>query len=210
MSKRTTTTPPRGSRQEGTEAWRPDEAGGRVETWQIDPAHTNVGFAVRHLMISTVRGRFGRVTGTVTVNERDPSRASVDVSIDAASIDTREDQRDTHLRSADFLDVERHPTITFLGRRIEGDVRKRFRLVGDLTIRGVTREVVLDVASQGRAPDPWGNHRAGFSAATRIDRRDFGLTWNQSLETGGILVGDEVRITIDVELMRPVEQAAAA
>src|ERR1051325_653633 len=118
MSKRTTTTPPRGSRQEGTEAWRPDKAGGRVETWQIDPAQTNVGFAVRHLMISTVRGRFGRVT--VPVNERDPSRASVDVSIDATSIDTREDQRDTHLRSADFLDVERSEE-----RRVGKECRSR-------------------------------------------------------------------------------------
>src|SRR5512132_1635225 len=163
-----------------------------VTTWKIDPAHSHVEFAIRHLMISTVKGRFTGVGGTVTSHDADPAKGEVDITIDIASIDTREPQRDAHLRSADFFDAEKFPTITFRSRRIE-DVRgENFRLVGDLTIRGVSREVALDVASEGRATDPWGGQRAGFSATTRIKRGDFGLTWNQALETGGVLVGDDV------------------
>lgn len=171
-------------------------------TWTIDPAHSHVEFAVRHLMISTVKGRFGIVTGTVTTDDTDPAKGQVDVSIDAASIDTREAQRDAHLRSADFFDVERFPAITFRGNRI-GDVRgDRFKLTGDLTMRGVTREVTLDVTSEGRGKDPWGGERAGFSATTKIKRSEFGLTWNQVLETGGIAVGDEIKIALDIEAVK--------
>ena len=210
MTKQTTMTPPPQARQEGSNAARAGDAGSQVETWQIDPAHTNAQFAVRHLMISTVRGRFGALSGTVTIDKRDPSRSTAEVSIDVTSIDTREPQRDTHLRSADFFDAARWPVMTFRGRRIEGDPHDRFRLIGDLTIREVTREVVLDVEAQGAGPDPWGNYRAGYEAKGRIDRRDFGLLWNQALETGGLVVGDEVKITIDVELVHAAEQAAAA
>jgi polyisoprenoid-binding protein YceI len=179
-------------------------------SWQIDPAHSHIEFAVRHLMISTVKGRFADVQGTVWVDESNTRDVLVDVVIQAASIDTRQEQRDAHLRSADFLDAARFPRITFSGRRVEGDPPSgQFRLRGDLTIRGVTREVVLDISPEGRVTDPWGAERAGFSAETKIDRTDFGLTWNQALEAGGVLVGDEVKISIQVELVRQVSEAAA-
>jgi polyisoprenoid-binding protein YceI len=181
-----------------------------VQTWQIDPAHTNAQFAVKHLMISTVRGRFGAVSGAVTIDERNPAHSTVDITIDVNSIDTREPQRDAHLKSADFFDVARWPAMKFRGRRVEGDPRREFRLIGDLTIKDVTREVVLEVESQGEGPDPWGNYRAGYEAKTKLDRRDFGLLWNLALEAGGFVVGDEVKITIDVELVHAAEQAAAA
>ena len=170
--------------------------------WNIDPAHTHVAFAVRHLMISTVKGRFTDIKGTVKSHDADPARGEVDIEIGVASIDTREPQRDAHLRSADFFDAERFPEITYKSRRIDGVQDDRFKLVGDLTIHGVTREVTLDVTSEGRARDPWGGERAGFTATTKIKRGDFGLTWNQALETGGVLVGDEVKITLDVELVK--------
>lgn len=171
-------------------------------TWKIDPAHTNVEFSVRHLMITTVKGRFTDVSGTVKIDDADPARSEVDVTINAASIDTREQQRDTHLRSADFFDVEKYPTITFRSTRVEPGQDGRLKVVGDLTIRGVTKSVTLDVAPEGRAKDPWGGERAGFSASTRINRSDFGLTWNQALETGGVMVGDRIDIAIDVEAVR--------
>jgi len=153
-------------------------------------------------MIATVRGRFGAVSGTVKGLGSGAKAPELDVSIDVASIDTRQPQRDEHLRSADFFDAAKFPNITFKGRRVNGDVGGAFKLIGDLTIRGVTREVVLDVESQGERADPWGGYRAGFSATGRVDRRDFGLTWNQLLEAGGFAVGDEIKITIDAELTR--------
>lgn len=171
-------------------------------TWSIDPAHSHVEFAVRHLMISTVKGRFGVVTGTLTTDESDPPKGEVEVSIDASSIDTREAQRDAHLKSADFFDVERFPAITFRGSRISDVSGDRFKLTGDLSIHGVTREVTLDVTSEGRGKDPWGGERAGFSATTKIKRSEFGLTWNQVLETGGIAVGDEIKIALDIEAVK--------
>jgi polyisoprenoid-binding protein YceI len=176
-------------------------------TWQIDPSHTHVEFAVRHLMISTVKGRFGDVQGLVTMAGNDVSTATADVTIGVESIDTREPQRDAHLRSADFFDVEKFPTLTFKSRRVVPHANGNFALVGDLTLHGVTREVAFDVTSEGSGRDPWGNERAGFSAKTTISRRDFGLTWNQLLETGGFAVGDEVKISIDTEL---VAKAVAA
>jgi polyisoprenoid-binding protein YceI len=173
-----------------------------VTSWKIDPVHTSVEFAVRHLMIATVKGRFSGVSGIVKTDDQDPAKGEVEVTIDAASIDTREPQRDAHLRSADFFDVEQHPAITFRSRRVE-DVRgETFRLVGDLTMHGVTREVALEVTSHGRAKDPWGGERAGFSATAKVKRSDFGLTWNQLLETGGVAVGDEIKISIDAELVK--------
>jgi polyisoprenoid-binding protein YceI len=179
-------------------------------SWQIDPAHSHAEFAVRHLMISSVKGAFGDVRGTVWVDESDAKTVLVDVTIQVASIDTRQEQRDAHLRSADFFDAARFPTITFRSRLVEGDHHdSEFRLVGDLTIRDVTREVVLVVSNEGRLTDPWGAERAGFSAQGKIDRTDFGLTWNQALETGGVLVGNEVKISVEVELIREAKQAAA-
>jgi polyisoprenoid-binding protein YceI len=177
----------------------PDTA---TTTWSIDPAHTNVGFGVRHLMISTVRGRFADVRGTVVSDGADPAKGKVDITIGVQSIDTREAQRDAHLRSADFFDAEHFPEITFRSTRIAAVAGDTFTLVGDLTMRGVTREVALDVTSEGRGPDPWGGERAGFTATGKVRRSDFGLTWNVALETGGVVVGDEVKITIDAELVK--------
>lgn len=171
-------------------------------TWAIDPAHSNVQFAVRHLMISTVRGRFFGVGGTITLDEQNLAGSSVVVEIDAATIDTREERRDTHLRSADFLDAARFPTNTFRSTRVEPRRGDAFRIVGDLTIRGVTRQVVLEVEQTGRGRSPDGTEVIGFEATTKINRKDFGLTWNVALETGGVVVGDEIRITIDIEATR--------
>ena len=186
------------------------EAPATSSVWQIDATHTQVEFAVRHLMISTVRGRFSDVKGTLTVPDGDFSRAQLAVVINAASVDTREPQREAHLRSADFFDVEHFPTLEFRSRRVEADRRDSAKLlvVGDLTLRGVTREVTLAVTAEGRGRDPWGGERAGFSATARISRKDFGLTWNQLLETGGVAVSDEVKISIDLEIVAQAQAAA--
>ncbi len=171
-------------------------------TWKIDAAHSLVEFAVKHLMISTVKGRFGDVEGTVAASDDLFSDAAVDIRIGVASIDTRQPDRDAHLRSADFFDVDQYPTIAFRSTRVERTGGDTLRVVGQLTIRDVTKDVALDVTSEGRGPDPWGGERAGFSATGRINRREFGLTWNQALETGGFVVGDDIRIAIDVELVK--------
>lgn len=170
--------------------------------WNIDPAHTEVGFSVKHLMISTVRGRFADVRGTITLDETDLASGSVEAEIATASIDTRQEQRDVHLRSPDFFEVERFPTITFRSRSVQPAKGDRLRVTGELTIRGVTREVELEVTDEGRGKDPWGGDRLAFSATTTIDRRDFGLTWNQALETGGVLVSNEIKISIDVQAVK--------
>jgi polyisoprenoid-binding protein YceI len=175
---------------------------GALTTWSIDAAHSHVEFAVKHLMISTVKGRFAVVRGTVRTDDADPARGLAEIEIDVDSIDTREPQRDAHLRSADFFDVEKHPKILFRSTRVADVSGNRFKLVGDLTIHGVTREVTLDVTSEGRGKDPWGGERAGFSATTRIKRSDFGLTWNQALETGGFVVGDEIKIALEIETVK--------
>jgi polyisoprenoid-binding protein YceI len=181
-----------------------------ITTWNIDPTHAEVAFAVRHLMLATVRGRFGAVSGTVQLDEQKPAKSSVDVTIDVTSIDTRQEMRDSHLRSADFFDAANHPTLRFVSKRVEGDTNGEFRVIGDLTIRGTTKEVALDVSLQGRGRDPWGNDRAGFEAKGKINRSEFGLTWNQALEAGGVAVGDEVKISIDVELVKQVAAETAA
>lgn len=168
-------------------------------TWQIDPAHTQVEFTVKHMMFAKVRGGFESLEGHLEFDPDKPSDGSVRVVIDAASINTGQDDRDEHLRSADFLDVEEYPEITFESTAVEPKDGERFAVTGDLTIHGTTREITLDAKLGGIGSDPWGNERAAFNAETRIDRRDFGLTWNQALETGGILVGEELRITIDVQ-----------
>jgi polyisoprenoid-binding protein YceI len=167
--------------------------------WQLDSAHTNVEFAVKHLMISSVKGRFGEVSGSLKGDLDDTSRFQLEVVIPVESIDTRQSQRDVHLRSADFFDAIKYPVIRFVGTRIEGDVSDEFSLFGDITIRDVTREIELKVTNEGTVRDPWGNERIGFSAKAKLDRREFGLLYNQALETGGFVVGDEIKISIDAE-----------
>ena len=177
----------------------------KVTRWELDPDHTTVEFSVKHMMFTTVRGRFTGVQGFIEVDEANPDRSWVEVTIDAASIDTAVADRDRHLRSADFLDVQDHPQLTFRSTRIdEAAFRegKSFRVEGELTIRGQAMAVELDTTYQGRGKDPWGGERAGFAATTEIDRRDWGLKWNQALETGGILVGNNVRIDIDAQAVR--------
>jgi polyisoprenoid-binding protein YceI len=170
-------------------------------TWKIDPSHSHVEFAVKHLMISTVKGRFADVEGLITIVEGNPSASSVTATIKAASIDTRTDQRDEHLRSADFLDAAQYPEITFKSKRIAGDTSE-FKVTGDLTIRGVTKEITLETTNEGSIKDPWGGERIGFSAKSKFDRRDFGLTWNQAIETGGVVVGNEVKVSIEIEAVK--------
>jgi polyisoprenoid-binding protein YceI len=176
--------------------------------WQIDLAHSEVTFSVKHMMISTVRGKFSRFSGTVDANEQNPAGAQIAVQIEAASLDTGNEQRDTHLRSPDFFDVERFPNITFKSTRIEQRGDSEYAMHGDLTIRDVTKPVVLNVEYAGQAKSPWGVVSAGFSAQTKINRKDWGLNWNVALETGGWLVSDEIRISIEVELQQQAEQAA--
>ena len=178
--------------------------------WTVDPAHAELSFAVRHLMINNVRGRFGKIEGTVTVDDADLNRSKIDVTIDVNSIDTRQEMRDNHLRSADFFDAANYPTMHFVSKRIVGDVTKDFQIVGDLTIRGTTHEVELGAHFEGRGKDPWGNERAGFSLTGKINRHDYGLHWNQALEAGGVAVGAEVKITIDVEIFHKIEALSAA
>lgn len=183
---------------------------GAQSTWEIDGAHSSVQFSVRHLMISNVRGQFGTVSGRVKADDTDLTRSIVEATIDAASIDTREAKRDAHLRNADFLDVERHPTITFRSTSIAAAGERRWRVTGDLTLHGVTRPVVLDV--EGPTPpvkDPMGNTRAGARATTRINRKDFGINWHKTMDGGGLVVGDEIEITIDVEGIRRATAASA-
>jgi polyisoprenoid-binding protein YceI len=172
------------------------------ETWTIDPSHTSVTFGVRHMMISTVRGEFQKVSGTVTWDPKDPSATAIDAKVDVSSIQTREPERDAHLKSADFFDVETHPFITFVSRGVTAK-SDHFEIVGDLTIRGTTRVVTLEVEGPTDVyADPWGNARIGACAKTKIKRSEFGMTWNTVLEAGGVLVGDEISIQLDVELMR--------
>jgi polyisoprenoid-binding protein YceI len=177
--------------------------------WTLDTAHSGIAFTVRHMVVAKVRGRFGTWSGTVELNEEDVTRSQLAVEIDARSIDTGNAQRDEHLRSADFLDVEQFPTLRFESRRIENVAADRFHVVGDLTLHGVTREVTLVVERGGQAKDPWGNRRAGFSASASILRSDFGLVWNQALETGGVLVADRIDIELDVQAVQSAARKSA-
>ena len=181
----------------------------RTERWEIDSSHSSVHFAVRHLVIAKVRGSFARWTGTVQAPDGDFSKATVDVVIDASSIDTGVADRDKHLKSADFFDVAEFPELRFTAKRVQPRSAGYLDVVGDLTIKGVTREVVLSVEHHGQARDPWGNERAAFTAKTSVDRKDFGLTWNQVLETGGVMVGDRVEIEIDVEAVKQAQSKVA-
>ena len=173
-------------------------------TYQIDPRHSSAGFGVTHLMISTVRGEFHGVTGTVVVDDSDVSKSVVNVTIDATTLDTREPDRDKHLKSEAFFDVAKYPTITFQSTRIERNNDGSLKITGDLTIRGVTKSAVL-TASVPKPPikDPWGLQRTAASASTRINRQEFGVAWNQKLDSGGVVVGDDVTITLDVEMIIP-------
>lgn len=174
-----------------------------TSTWNIDPVHTMAEFKVRHMMITNVKGHFTGVTGVLTLDGQDITKSHVEASIDAASINTRETDRDTHLKSGDFLDVEKFPKLTFASTRVTRTGDGELQVEGDLTIHGVTRKVTFAVEGPTRpGKDPWGNTRIGWTATTKINRKDFGLTWNTALETGGILVGDEVTITFDVEAIK--------
>lgn len=179
--------------------------------WQIDQSHSNVYFTARHMMISKVRGRFETFSGTVNFDEANPENTTVDIEITANSISTRDDQRDGHLRSPDFLNVAEYPTLSFKSTRVEKTGENEGKLYGDLTIRNVTKPVVLNVEFAGIAKSPWGVESAGFSASTKINREEWNLTWNQALETGGVLVGKDINIEIELELAKvPQEQGEAA
>lgn len=180
-----------------------------MATWNIDTAHTSADFVVKHMMITTVRGTFDNVSGTINFDPENPSAAAVEAKIEAKSISTGVADRDNHLRSADFFDVENYPYLTFTSKRVSAADATNAKVVGDLTIRGVTKEVTLDVEFGGSGVNPWGMHVAGFSATTKINREDFGLTWNQALEAGGVLVGKEIKIELNVEAILVTETQPA-
>jgi polyisoprenoid-binding protein YceI len=179
-------------------------------SWTIDSAHTEVNFSVRHMMISNVRGQFQKLSGTVEFDEKNPSKTTIDVQIETASVNTKDEKRDGHLKSPDFFDAEKYPYITFKGKRIDVKDKTHAVLYGDLTIRDVTREVALDVEFNGQAKSPWGTTSAGFTAKTLIKRKNWGLNWNVALETGGLLVGDDINITIELEIVKQPETVPAA
>lgn len=173
-----------------------------AETWAIDPSHTSVEFSVKHMMVSTTKGRFSDVSGAVTMPGGDPAQGTVEVTINADSVDTRDAKRDEHLRSNDFFGTGDNPQITFRSTRVEPKGGSKYAVHGDLTIKGTTLPVVLDAEFNGQGVNPWGQTVAGWEAGARIDRKDFGLTWNAALETGGMIVSDEVKISLDVELIK--------
>jgi len=176
-------------------------------TWTIDPAHSTARFRVRHLMISNVEGRFGKVTGTIHFDENDVSKSSVEATIDTTTVDTGAENRDEHLKSADFFDVKEHPTMTFKSTKVESAGDGELKVTGELTIRGVTQPVVLDVQGPSEPIlDPWGNVKAGASATTSINRQDFGVAWNKSLDAGGVVVGDTVEVTIEIEMAKAKQE----
>jgi polyisoprenoid-binding protein YceI len=171
-------------------------------SWQLDPTHSSVEFAIKHLMIATVKGTFSGLQATLGTDESTPGAAKLEVTIDTKTISTHNEQRDAHLRSADFFDVEKYPTINFVARRMTGDVLGDFQVVGDLSMHGVTKEVTLKGSFEGAVKDPWGNARLGYTARGTLHRSDFGLTWNQALEAGGVVVGDEVKISVEGSFVR--------
>ncbi|ACM18727.1 periplasmic protein YceI [Geotalea daltonii FRC-32] len=173
-----------------------------ASSWKIDADHSNVGFKVRHLMVSNVKGSFEKVAGVLELNDKDITKSKVDVTIDTASINTNAAKRDEHLRSADFFDVAKYPTMTFVSKSV-AKAGKKLKVTGNLTLHGVTRPVVLDVdALTKESKDPWGNFRRGTTATTTINRKDFGLVWNAALETGGVAVGEEIAIILEIELIK--------
>ncbi len=178
-------------------------------SWIIDPAHTRAEFTARHMMVANVRGQFTDITGTVDFNEEHPTQSTLDVKIGIASINTREEKRDAHLKSPDFFDADNYPYMTFKSKRVETTGEDTGRLIGDLTIRDVTKEVALDVEYNGQAKSPWGTTSAGFTAAAKVNRKDWGLNWNVALETGGWLVGDTIGINIEAEIVKQPEAVPA-
>ena len=188
-------------------ATTPTSTANSAAKYDIDPAHSSASFKVRHMMIANVKGSFNKLEGTVVFDAKNPEATRIEAKIDAASIDTREPQRDAHLRSADFLDVEKFPQLTFQSKSVKSTGENEYEITGDLTVRGVTREVKLSVESTQEVKDPWGNQRVGATATTSLNRKDFGLTWNAALETGGVLVGDRVDITLDLEFVKKTQPA---
>jgi polyisoprenoid-binding protein YceI len=180
-----------------------------AQTWQIDKAHSDIHFTVRHMVITKVRGRFLKWDGTLTLDEQDWSKSRVEVAIDAASISTNDEKRDAHLRSADFLDAEKFPKLTFKSTKVETGKGDKLFVTGDLTIRDVTKAVTLEVEKLGKAKDPWGNNKIAFNGKVAIQREEFGAKWNQALETGGVLVSDRVDIELEVQAVRAAASAAA-
>ena len=183
-------------------------ASAATSTWQVDPAHSEALFSIRHLTISTVRGGFSKIKGTISFDDKDPAKSVVDVAIDMSTVDTREPKRDDDLRSDKFFDVTKYPTMTFKSTKVEQVSAGKLKVTGDLTLHGVTNEVVLDVEGPS-APikDPWGNQRAAASATTKINRQDFGVKWNKTIDNGGVMLGDDVSITIDVEMIQPAAKS---
>lgn len=174
-----------------------------ASTWTIDPDHSNVGFKIKHLMVSNVKGNFNKYTGTVELNDKDITKSKVEVGIDTASVNTNVQLRDADLKSANFFDVAKYPTMTFVSKKVAKAGKDKLKVTGDLTLHGVTKEVVLNVEGPSKeSKDPWGNIRKGASATTTINRKDFGLTWNKALETGGVVVGEEVNITLEIEMIK--------
>jgi polyisoprenoid-binding protein YceI len=172
-------------------------------TWTIDPDHSNVGFKVRHLMVSNVKGNFEKHTGVVEINDKDITKSKVEISIDTNSINTNVQKRDEHLRSADFFDVAKYPAMTFASKKVAKAGKDKLKVTGDLTLHGITKQVVLDVEGPTKeSKDPWGNIRKGATATTKINRKDFGLVWNAALETGGVAVGEEITITLEIEMIK--------
>ncbi len=178
-------------------------------SWQIDHSHSQVTFSVRHLMVTNVRGEFDKFSGTVEFDEQNPANSKIDVQIEAASVNTKDAKRDEHLRSADFFDAEHYPYLHFTSKNIVATDAQHGRIFGDLTIRGVTKEVVLEVEYTGSAKTPWGTTSAGFNASTKVNRTEWGLNWNAALETGGVLVGDDVKIALEVELVQVPQDVPA-
>jgi polyisoprenoid-binding protein YceI len=174
-----------------------------ASTWNIDPDHSNLGFKIKHLMVSNVKGNFEKYTGVVEIDDKDITKSKVEVTIDTNSINTNVKKRDDHLRSADFFDVAKYPTMTFVSKNVAVAGPDKLKITGDFTLHGVTKEIVLDLEGPtGESKDPWGNIRKGATATTKINRKDYGLKWNQTLETGGVLVGDDVDITLEVEMIK--------
>jgi polyisoprenoid-binding protein YceI len=174
-----------------------------ASTWNIDPDHSNIGFKVRHLMVSNVKGNFEKAAGTVEINDKDITKSRVEVSVDTNSVNTNVQKRDAHLRGPDFFDTAKYPTMTFVSKKVAKAGKDKLKVTGDLTLHGVTKQVVLDVEGPSKeSKDPWGNIRKGASATTKINRKDFGLVYNAALETGGVAVGEEVIITLEIEMIR--------
>jgi polyisoprenoid-binding protein YceI len=174
-----------------------------ASTWNIDPEHSNVGFKIKHLMVSNVNGNFNKYTGVIEIDDKDITKSTVQVTIDTNSINTNVQKRDEHLRSADFFDVAKYPTMTFISKKVAKAGKDKLKVTGDLTLHGVTKEVVLDVEGPSvESKDPWGNIRKGATATTKINRKDFGLVWNAALETGGVVVGDDVNIILEIEMIK--------